>query len=595
MIDPEKLYDQYLDGELDESGMEKLKRHLLEDQRHVDEFVLRSAMDQYCREIVHSENKSESMLELEDFWAGLESASSGESDADVLVDISEDIKQRDLMRRMSMVGHEQAAPPALDHDRENFVLPKFAIWVVAAAVIVISVMAVINNSPDPYTPIRMAKTVMPQMPAKILRSFEAVAGEEQNQFIVGHSLFSKRYELKSGLLELEMKKTGVIVLLEGPCVFKIYNDNGVKLTRGKLTALVENEIAKGFYVETPYGRVTDLGTEFGVSVDKISGTQAMVFKGEVTLKNTQMVDENERGINLSQGYHSRINTEGYIDMYSTKSSDYDALAYTRVEKLNRIERSADSSYEQWLLNCDKLRMRKGLVFYYNGGLQGEHKKLVFNQANGSGDKYSHIKGNIVGAKWVPGRWGDDTALAFDNANQYVELDFPGHARSVPYYRDITMMSWVNLKRTDENNYRAIFNSNSWGVKGQVHFQISPQLKFSAHVSSDYGNDVRFRKFSKPISNLIEYDKWHHIAMVADRSNNRFRFYVDGQLFENITYYFEDELHFGPSRMGGWLPQLDDASQGDRSLHGKIDSMMIYDIPLSDSDVMNIYNKTKASE
>lgn len=74
-------------------------------------------------------------------------------------------------------------------------------------------------------------------------------------------------------------ESGVKLLLMGPAEF-VLQDSGGKLVRGGLMASVP-ATGHGFTVETPHGKVVDLGTEFGVMVDDFGVSEVSVFEGKV--------------------------------------------------------------------------------------------------------------------------------------------------------------------------------------------------------------------------------------------------------------------------------------------------------------------------
>jgi len=105
----------------------------------------------------------------------------------------------------------------------------------------------------------------------------------------------QEFALKSGLLEITYN-SGAKVILQGPATFIADSNRGGLLTLGKLTALVQNNSAAEpihreqgdpsrphslFIVRTPTAVLTDLGTEFGVEVDREGGTLLRVFRGLV--------------------------------------------------------------------------------------------------------------------------------------------------------------------------------------------------------------------------------------------------------------------------------------------------------------------------
>ena len=89
----------------------------------------------------------------------------------------------------------------------------------------------------------------------------------------------KLLHLERGLAEIEFDQ-GTRVILQGPAGLEFISASSVKLNFGTLTARVPPQ-ARGFSVLTSGGKVVDLGTEFGLSVDKGGTTTVRVFKGEI--------------------------------------------------------------------------------------------------------------------------------------------------------------------------------------------------------------------------------------------------------------------------------------------------------------------------
>jgi hypothetical protein len=97
----------------------------------------------------------------------------------------------------------------------------------------------------------------------------------------------RTYALTSGLLKITYN-TGARVILQGPCSYLVESPSGGLLSIGRLTAKIERKSQKldsgWFTVRTPTARITDLGTEFGVEVEKSGVSRAHVFEGEVELR-----------------------------------------------------------------------------------------------------------------------------------------------------------------------------------------------------------------------------------------------------------------------------------------------------------------------
>jgi hypothetical protein len=111
-----------------------------------------------------------------------------------------------------------------------------------------------------------------------------------------------RLAMKAGLLEITYD-TGAKVVLQGPVTYEVDSPAGGYLSIGKLTARLERKgvergkkgetanhkseiVNRTFAVRTPTAVVTDLGTEFGVEVDKRGRTISHVFRGSVSVQAT---------------------------------------------------------------------------------------------------------------------------------------------------------------------------------------------------------------------------------------------------------------------------------------------------------------------
>ena len=115
----------------------------------------------------------------------------------------------------------------------------------------------------------------------------------------------RKYALASGLLKITYD-TGARVILQGPCTYQVESRTGGYLSLGRLTVKAggrgesernpTNQTTRNdasplsptphplFSVRTPTAMVTDLGTEFGVEVDKSGVSRAHVYEGKVELR-----------------------------------------------------------------------------------------------------------------------------------------------------------------------------------------------------------------------------------------------------------------------------------------------------------------------
>jgi hypothetical protein len=87
--------------------------------------------------------------------------------------------------------------------------------------------------------------------------------------------------LLSGFIDIQLYR-GPRILIEGPARFTLPEVNRLVLHAGRIYVKVPLQ-AKGFIVDTPNARIVDLGTEFGIEVDKTGTSDVQMFKGTATL------------------------------------------------------------------------------------------------------------------------------------------------------------------------------------------------------------------------------------------------------------------------------------------------------------------------
>jgi len=88
-------------------------------------------------------------------------------------------------------------------------------------------------------------------------------------------------KLEEGLAQVVFY-SGARVVIEGPAQIQLVSASHAVLVRGKITAEVPPQ-ARGFRIDTPQGKITDLGTSFGLEVGE-GRTEVHVFKGEVQVE-----------------------------------------------------------------------------------------------------------------------------------------------------------------------------------------------------------------------------------------------------------------------------------------------------------------------
>lgn len=143
-----------------------------------------------------------------------------------------------------------------------------------------------------------------------------VTRTRQKDTSVAQPLRPTVFRVASGSATLDLPNVGQIVL-EGPTELELLNPMRARLNQGRIRARVTE--ACGFVVEYPDGKVTDLGTEFGISVPPVGSTDArtslIVFDGAVDLeRNAPTLDASHSAPveRLTQGEGVCFRTKGEL-------------------------------------------------------------------------------------------------------------------------------------------------------------------------------------------------------------------------------------------------------------------------------------------
>ena len=160
----------------------------------------------------------------------------------------------------------------------------------------------------------MPRSDTPQHYATITHAANVSWNPAGQAYSNGDTVSSGNLKIESGLLRLQYKQ-GVVLSLVGPADFQMLSSDHARLRRGQLAAYVPSG-AEGFRVDTPSAGVVDLGTEFGMTVDREGETQLSVFDGQVELSSTS---PDSKTTIVSSGHAYHIDTSG-------KSKRLDELA-----------------------------------------------------------------------------------------------------------------------------------------------------------------------------------------------------------------------------------------------------------------------------
>ncbi len=138
------------------------------------------------------------------------------------------------------------------------------------------------------------------------------AWEDADDQPLDGSLRPGRGQIVAGRGNIELSG-GVLIVMQGPAEFELLGEpNRFQFNRGVMRAVVPPG-AEGFTVVAGGHEIVDLGTEFGLSVDKHNDVEVHVFKGAVRVANKVTLKKGEaRGINhKGELYKPRLEAKTY--------------------------------------------------------------------------------------------------------------------------------------------------------------------------------------------------------------------------------------------------------------------------------------------
>ncbi len=194
----------------------------------------------------------------------------------------------------SRVGDAQSAPdchePAVSPVNPRFVFLRWA----AAALLIMSVgvglLSLVNAHRGNQQPLAGSVSGEDPRPNKedapgdgvvavVTRTIHPRWADGAEAVRPGQSLARRWVKLDAGVVQFEFRN-GACVTLQGPAQFRLDSTSECFIRSGKLTVLVP-PAAANFTVHSPFSKVIDLGTEFGLVVDESGELDVHVLDGQV--------------------------------------------------------------------------------------------------------------------------------------------------------------------------------------------------------------------------------------------------------------------------------------------------------------------------
>ena len=432
--------------------------------------------------------------------------------------------------------------------------------------------------------------------------------------MVGASVpLGREYSLTSGLIELTYV-SGAKVILEGPCTYRADSDAGGYLAIGKLTARVEKKAASAkpraanhnsssliphpsslFFITTPTAVVTDLGTEFGVIVDKNGNTDTHVLEGIVKVNISGNTHES---IRLAVGESVRVEktNEGNKHVVTRGKADVTAFPIHPGELAAMLEKERLGRFRRWQDFGKKLLNRKDLVAYYDFQPVKNNRLLLRDRTSKFGPDSQDT--NIEGAYWVPGRFPGKYALRFTSSYHAAQIRVDGLAGS----RQLTLAAWVLVDQMSQNVIYLLTTevqssrdaSGDNVAVGSVNWGLKPNGMMGLAGKSDKrrGTLVLYSPVRAIGKNQLH--RWCFLAVTCDIDAGETVFYRNDQcLGIKMGHTLSDTETFSGLpcdivRPGASRPL--DISESRRFFQGSIGEIMVFRKALSPEEIRDIYQR-----
>lgn len=395
--------------------------------------------------------------------------------------------------------------------------------------------------------------------------------------VAGQDLRAGTLVLLKGVVGIRLD-SGARIVVEGPSEIELQSINSVHLRRGSLVATVGRE-AVGFVVNTPHGKVLDLGTEFGVRVDRDDLSEIHVFQGEVLL----YPEFGENSIAVSAGRACSFGSDSAVEPSPLRPQSF----VRSKELVSRVLAGQGVDYHRWKSSMYAWHRDPSLRAHYlfEQRPSSDTEPLVNSAPLTSGRLGgSAASDERSGPTWVEGRWPQKAAVRFERGKDQVLLVEADPALSIR--GPITISTWVYYPDAERMGGHLV----SCREEYRVNYQFSI---FDGHYVYDYqGNRFEFLRYNDRSEKgcysktfMQQAGQWYHFAVTHDTET--VRFYVNGELFEEKAYKthldpFETGLVLGAMKLGDRYV----LKEGD--FDGVVDELMIFARHLSDDELKQLY-------
>jgi hypothetical protein len=321
------------------------------------------------------------------------------------------------------------------------------------------------------------------------------------------------------------------VILQGPATYVVDAKNGGFINIGRLTGIMEAPDAKGFTLRTPTAVVADLGTEFGVEIDRDGSTTSRVFRGAVSIR--------AAGANNDTAAGSTVLRENESARTERDSGD------ARRIKVHRIAVNPDV----FVRRLEKPTPLVDVLAWFRMGEDEPNARAGMpagNEIHSHGRKYPRLdrRGSPT--------YGSDTEAPGSKLSMTFHGRSDGEYFGSPRFPFIPndyfiLEAWVKLHALESE--RQVIVASGQGTQNGYCLLVSNDRWFGAlHGVSFVDSGV-----------ACEIGKWTHLALVCERG--KVQLWVNGQPRGSVVDVIPN-MPDGPFSIGGSVGYPEEAFYGE---------------------------------
>ncbi len=254
------------------------------------------------------------------------------------------------------------------------------------------------------------------------------------------------------------------------------------------------------------------------------------------------------------------------------------------------------SYDRWKAYSEELRKDPDLIAYYTFSGDKDGQDALYSQA--VSPKFGAMNGKVHGgARWVPGRFPQKSALQFDGkgSGHYVALG-DGDSSNCNFTTSFTVAAWFKATEFDAAHQTIVSKGDSAWRLQRDNEKNTLQLAMNNYLPPEASSAEKLAHPFARIEGLtaVTDGKWHWAVGVYDFSANRptLTLYLDGQL-EGVTKIGPPKVNQHAVMIGANSEKF--GNKDFRYWKGLIDEVVILNRVLKPADVELMFDAGRPAQ